>query len=124
MSVTGMDELLLRLQSLGDGAKRVENRALRAGGQRLAEEMKRHVNVSSRNEVHVRDDIQVSDVKTKGGVKLVEVGVGKATAWRAKFLEFGTSKMTPRPFVQPAVDTAKDEVLTAIRETIREALKL
>jgi HK97 gp10 family phage protein len=124
LQVDGMQELLAKLQVLGDKASRVENQALKVGAEPLAEAIRRNVNVSNRNETHIRDDIQISGVKTKDGVKYVEVGPGMETAWRAKFLEFGTSKMQPYPFMQPAVDETKDEVIHRMKNEIRQALGL
>ncbi len=122
MELQGMDELLSHLQSIGKNVSRIENQALKAGAQPVAEEMKSLVPVSSIDHKHIREDIHVSGVKSKDGVKYVEIGPGKDTNWRAKFLEFGTSKMPAKPFVQLSYEHNKSEVIQIITQKIREEL--
>jgi HK97 gp10 family phage protein len=122
MEITGMNELVAHLQMLGAKAARIENEALRSGGEVVAEAMRNHVNVSGKDQKHIRDDIQVSNVKNKDGMKHVEVGPGKETNWRAKFLEFGTSKMSARPFMGPAAAETKGEVVDKMKEVIKGGL--
>lgn len=123
LEVEGIDSLLARLQSMGQAGNRIANRALKKAAEPLQKSMSEHVNVSRYNDVHLRDDIEVSRVKTDAtGQKYIEVGPGKRTAWRAKFLEFGTSKMTARPFMAPALKETKGEVMNAIASTLRAGL--
>lgn len=124
MKVQGMEELLANLQQLGTKAAKVENKALKEGGKIVAEAMRQNVNVSGKNQKHIRDDIQVSNVKGKDGAKHVEVGPGKETNWRAKFLEFGTSKMSARPFMEPASAEAQDKVISKMTEVVKGGLGL
>jgi HK97 gp10 family phage protein len=60
----------------------------------------------------------ISEPKQDEGSKYVEVGP-KAPFFYGKFLEYGTSKMTARPFLGPARAESRKEVL----ETIKQALK-
>lgn len=120
----GMDELFAKLQEAGNKASRIEADALRAAAEPVAEEMKSLVRVGSKNDTHIRDDIDISGVKTKDGVKYIEVGPGKKTNWRAKFLEFGTSKMPAIPFMGPAFEHKKKDIQEIIKQKLREALGL
>jgi len=124
LELEGLDALLTRLEQVSVKASRVENQALKAAAEPVADEMKSLVHVSSLEHIHIRDDIQVSGVKTKDGVKYVEVGPGKATNWRAKFLEWGTAKMQAEPFVQPPYEHKQQEVIEIMKQKIREALGL
>jgi HK97 gp10 family phage protein len=124
IEIEGMAELRQRLQALGDKAKRVENKAIKAGGEIVATHMRENVNVSSKDQVHIRNDIVVSGIKKTGGETHVTVGPGKATAWRARFLEFGTVKMRPYPFIDPAAQQSKHEVTEAIKNVIKSELGL
>ena len=117
----GLDELLNHLQQISDKAGRVENKALKAAAQPVADEMKSLVNVSSIDHLHIRDNIKISGVKSKGGIKYIEIGPGKETNWRAKFLEWGTSKMPAKPFVQISYEHKKKDVLEIMKQTIAEA---
>lgn len=93
--ITGLDEILRNLEEKGINVSRLENQALKNAGEIIKESAKQKVPVSKYNEEHIRDHISVSNVKTKEGVKYIEVGVDKELSWRAKFVEFG------RPYVVP-----------------------
>lgn len=118
----GLKEMNAKLEKMGIVGSKIQNNAIKAGGEVLQKSISEHVVVSDRNETHIRDDIVVSNVKNKNEEKYVEVGAGKETAWRAKFLEFGTSKMSARPFMSPAMSESQDDVLKAIAEKMREGL--
>jgi len=123
IELQGLDELLNRLRNTSEKISTVENRALKDAAEPVAAEMKSLVHVSNLQHLHIRDDIQISGVKTKEGLKQIEIGPGRKTNWRAKFLEWGTSKMQAIPFVQPAFEHKKREVMEIMAESIRKALK-
>jgi HK97 gp10 family phage protein len=57
----------------------------------------------------------------------VEIYIGAASGkgkkgWHAGFVEFGTRKTAPRPFLRPAWDANKDKVLASIKTEIWAAL--
>lgn len=121
--VTGFDDLAKRLQQMGRKGNTALNQALRAGAEPIADAMRENVNVSSRNEVHVRDDITIGRVQTnQDGIKSISIGPSAKTGWRAKFLEFGTSKMTAKPFIQPAIDEERGEAFKEMADVMRGAL--
>lgn len=124
MEVEGLDSLMNRIEDMGKAGTRVANSALKNGAEHVAKAMSDLVQVSSIDEKHIKDDIKVSNVKTKDGVKYVEVGPSKKTNWRAKFLEFGTSKMPAKPFMGPAYESKKNEAKEIIKQEIRNALNL
>lgn len=123
LELLGIDDLLTGLrQKLEAGAARVEKKALQKGGELVAAEMRRRVRVSSRGRTHMRDDIKVSGVRTKDGIKYVAVGPGKETGWRAHFLEYGTKNMAARPFAYPSFHEKKGEALQAMADELRKGL--
>ncbi|ABQ23661.1 HK97-gp10 family putative phage morphogenesis protein [Clostridium kluyveri] len=124
ITLEGMDKLIDKVQELGRKGASIQNAALKAAAQPVAEEMRNTVGVSDINEKHIRDDIQISGVKTESGRKYIRVGPGKETNWRAKFPEFGTSKMSARPFMGPAYENKKDEAKQIIKEILKEGLGL
>ncbi|WDU84210.1 HK97-gp10 family putative phage morphogenesis protein [Caloramator sp. Dgby_cultured_2] len=70
----GIDELLKQLQQLGEKAGRVENQALREGAEIIQKAASEKAPRSDRNKEHLADNIKISKVKTKNGVKYIEVG--------------------------------------------------
>ncbi|MBO9596371.1 MAG: HK97 gp10 family phage protein [Cohnella sp.] len=125
IELQGVEEWLEALRrKLGEASNRVENRGLSAAGEIMAAAMKDKAPVSEKtSDTHLRDDIKVSGVRRKDGIKYVLVGPGKKTAWRAHFPEFGTTKMTAKPFVYPAFHEKKDEALAAIADEFRRGLE-
>ncbi len=124
VELDGMDELFDKIDELGRKGSRIQNAALKAAAQPIAKEMRDTVGVSSINEKHIRDDIQVSRVKTENGERYVRVGPGKNTNWRSKFLEFGTSKMNAKPFMAPAYENNKEKIKQIIKEALKAGLGL
>ena len=122
--VKGLAELQKKIEALGKQGKRIENRAIRAGAEIVAERMRQEVPVSNIDHVHIRDDIKISGVRRSGGIPHISVGPGEETAWRAHFLEFGTVKMTPRPFISKAGELSRDKALEAIKQELRKGLGL
>ena len=120
MKLEGMDELLAEIERLGKAGNRIENAALREAGDA--------VKTSIQNETPTRSgklkaSISVSRVKTKGGIKQVEVGPGP-DGYYGKFLEFGTVKMKANPFMSRGYETSKGEAERIIEEEIRKGLGL
>jgi HK97 gp10 family phage protein len=128
VEVSGFEEISRNLQALGDKKNRVENRAVRAGAEIVAEKMREIVAVSdikSAGYKHIKDDIQISGIRrAKEGTPIVMVGPGKETAWRAKFLEFGTINMPPQAFISVAAQLTATLVQAAIVRELRRGLGL
>lgn len=139
MEVQGMEQLLNKLQSLGNRAKTVENQAVKAGAEILRNEIAARTPRSSsprqpdspsqswRTGQHAADNIKISSVKQKDGAKIIEVGIQKGDRshyFYLKFHEWGTSKMSARPFMAPAVAEKRTEATRKVHEIIKRALNL
>jgi len=125
IELEGVERLARRLEQLGRKGALIQNKALREGGKIVADAMRNNVNRSKKMQTHIQDDIKISRVKgDRISARHVEVGPGKETAWRAKFLEFGTKKMPAYPFVEPSLVEKREEVIETIRENFKEGLGL
>lgn len=128
VKLEGMDQLLAKLQELGGRmASRIENQALKAGAEVIQKAASERAPRSSANKKHLADNIAISRVKTKEGVKYVEVGPTKgdnSEFFYGKFLEWGTSKMAARPFLGPAAAEKKAEVVETMKQVIKGGLVL
>ncbi|MGG0715065.1 HK97-gp10 family putative phage morphogenesis protein [Bacillus subtilis] len=101
MDIDGLDDLTQYFEKIGGDVEKVEPVALKAGGEIIAERQRGHVNRSDKQQPHMQDNITVSNVReSKDGEKFVSVGPNKKVAYRARFLEWGTSKMPPHPFIE------------------------
>jgi HK97 gp10 family phage protein len=66
------------------------------------------------------ENIVISDIK-EGGT--VDIGPDRDRFY-GLFLEFGTSKMSARPFLQPAFEENKEQVQQKMADVIRRELGL
>lgn len=124
IELQGMDGLLFTLrEKLQAGADKVENDGMKAAGAVMATAMQSKVNVSNIDYKHLRDDIHVSKIVRKDGMKYVLIGPSRKTGWRGHFLEYGTSKMTARPFAYPGFKETKDEALRIMADAFRKGLE-
>ncbi|MMZ49679.1 hypothetical protein D1872_113840 [compost metagenome] len=139
MEVQGMQQMLNKLQSLGNKAKTVESQALKAGAEVLRSEIAARAPRSSsprqpnspsqswRTGQHAADHIKMSGVKQADGAKIIEVGIQKGDRshyFYLKFHEWGTSKMSAKPFMAPAVAEKRTEATRKVHEIIMRALNL
>lgn len=127
IELLGADQMLADIRRrLGNASARLESRALRKAGETIAEDMRDRVELSERKYVrgrHLKVDIRVSRVVRREGRKYVLIGPTKKTSWRAHFLEFGTSKMSAKPFVEPAFHARKGEALQTLADEFRKGLR-
>ncbi len=69
---------------------------------------------------------QFFHVSVRKGKKFGKLVQGKAAAsidaFYARFLEFGTSKMSARPFMRPAFDTEQPATIEAVRAYLAERI--
>ncbi|MFJ9497789.1 HK97-gp10 family putative phage morphogenesis protein [Brevibacillus centrosporus] len=124
--LTGIDEILRAVrQRLEAGSARVERNALKAAGEAVAGSMRQKVAVSNLSYArHTRDNITVSGIRRKDGLKYVLIGPNKKVSWRAHFIEFGTSNQSAQPFIEPAFREKKDEALQILAEELRKGLRI
>lgn len=124
VELTGMEELQKMLHMIGERiAVRAENKALREGAEIVREDAARRAPRSKLNKPHLADNIIKSGVKTdKGtGVKYIDVGPSK-NFFYGLFLELGTSKMTAKPFMAPALEEKRDEIYGTMADVLWEEL--
>ena len=120
MKIDGMENLLAEIEKLGQKGSRIENKALREAGDVVKESIKKEVPVRTGK---LKQSITASRVKTKDGVKRVEVGPDK-DGYYGKFVEFGTVKMKANPFMSRGYETSKEEAMEAIEKNLKEGLGL
>lgn len=125
IELKGVDQILDKLNQMGANITRLENKALKNAAQPVLEDVK-VTNAFNDRSGRLRKGLKISSVKKKEGVKYILVGVDKSDnskIFYGKFLEFGTSKISARPFLQPAYEKNKEEIQKTIAETLKEGLK-
>lgn len=130
--VTGRDGPANRLKSLDANAVKRVGAALFAGGEEIRAEASHLITegaVSGKNHVPslpgdppnentgtLRNNIETTQVAPLR----VEVS---SNAPYAAALEFGTSKMLPRPYMVPATERKRQEVVQLVRDAVKAATK-
>lgn len=121
--MVGLEETMSFFEKLGEEAEKVEDQALKAGGEVIKKHQIDNVNRSGKNQPHIQDNITVGRPKETDEGKLVEVGPNRKVAWRAKFLEYGTSKMPAYPFIEKSGDQGEGEAVSAMEKVFLGAIK-
>ncbi|ESU71107.1 hypothetical protein T260_15115 [Geobacillus thermopakistaniensis] len=115
--INGMQELLRQLERMGAEADRVKEEALLAGAEIIQQAASER---APRDTGKLAENIVISDVKEDG---TVDIGPDRDRFY-GLFLEFGTSKMAARPFLQPAFEESKEQVQQKMADVIRRELGL
>jgi HK97 gp10 family phage protein len=126
LSLEGFSELLEKIEALGRKAARIENEALKTAAEPILEDAQSTTQFIDRSG-DLRAGLKVSEVKTRAGVKYVLVGIDKSDnskVFYGKFIEWGTSKMPAKPFLEPAFDRNKANSMEIMKKTFKEALGL
>ncbi|AKA72342.1 HK97-gp10 family putative phage morphogenesis protein [Clostridium scatologenes] len=123
IELTGVDEILNKLQEIGANVGRLENKALKNAAEPVLEDSKANVPVRTGK---LKKGLKITNVKKKEEIKYILVGVDKgdnSEIFYGKFIEFGTSKRSAHPFLQPAYEKNKNTIKEIIAETLKEGLK-
>lgn len=126
VQMTGLRELGAALKELDSRVqKRIARSATAAGARVIANEAKARVPVDKGT---VKKNIRTANLKpTQPGLQETAVGVrvkGKTadSAFHWRFLEFGTAKMSPKPFLRPAFEAKKEEAANKIKDQLKKRL--
>jgi len=119
----GITEQIQFFESIGRNVEKAEDEALKAGGEEIAKHQRGFVNRSKQTEYpHIQDNISVSKPKENDEGKLVEVGPNNKVAWKAKWLEYGTVKMQPYPFIEKGADAGENDAAKAMEKVFLRAM--
>jgi HK97 gp10 family phage protein len=127
VSFDGFDELQNNLLRLGANATKVEGQALKAGAAILQEAMKQRAPRSPEAKIHAADHISISKVKFRDGTRYIMVGVERtdnSMFFYMKFHEYGTSKMSARPWAAPAAVESESGILNAMADAVKAGMGL
>ncbi len=137
MQLDGLDELGRALDELGAAVeKRIMRTATRRGAAHLRDEIRKAAprlqDAKTRTKKsyltrkarygHLAKRIALKERKAKDGKLGWSVTTG--SAFWARFLELGTRKMGPRPFMRPAFDREAQTAIRIIAEATAERVKV
>jgi HK97 gp10 family phage protein len=117
IELTGLQQLIQRLYQL-QNPKPIEEKALQQGAEYLRDRMKENVPIRTGN---LKENVVVGVIKNES----IEVGVKKSKkAFYGGFVEFGTTKITPRPFMRPTFERETEQIKRIFAKEIRRGLGL
>ncbi|MEC0242768.1 hypothetical protein P4H66_23435 [Paenibacillus dokdonensis] len=123
VELQGIDGMLTVIRNkIASGIYQLENEGLRASGEIIAEAQREKVAVSTINHEHIQADIKVSGVRRGDGLRFVLIGTSKKTSWRLHFLEYGTKRMPPQPFIIPSFQENKDRIASVLANAQRKGM--
>ena len=122
IEILGFRELEDKLSNLDVKLKRALEEALEEIAEKIRDDAKDLVPVdtgSLRKSIRVEKEgeLQVSVIAGDGGV--INPRTGREVDY-AGFVEFGTSRMSPQPYMQPALEKNRDELLNIVKRKILE----
>lgn len=124
IELKGMDEIFAKLEKMGKEANKITNTALAKAGEYEAAEMEKEAPVSKKARSRgMAKSIQVSNVKTKKGIKFVQVSPDKEHFYY-KFVELGTQNMPANPFMARTFAKTKEHLKEIIKNELKKGLNL
>ena len=123
LEISGIQELERTFERMGDRVRQAENTALRAGGRVIQEYQQKNINRSTKDQPHLKDNITITRPVENDEGKHISVGPKANLAWRARFLEYGTSKMPAYPFASKSVEQGEDDAVGAMAAVFRSVLR-
>lgn len=153
MAIKGLDEYMQKLSSLGAKMPEVAKRAVRAGANPVADEIRKGLEANIKDPAYAGLDpgggifgvkhnygkstgdllnslgVTPPDIDKKGVIncKIGFAGYdrkGVPNALKARAMESGTSRLRKRPFIRPAVNRAKQRALNEMQKSIDADLKI
>lgn len=125
MRVEGGSELLGRLNALPQAVGRpVLVEALKQSAAPIRRAMAQRAPRSGLSHPHLADNISVSTARNQGkNEPAVAIGPAKDFAHRGYWLEFGTVKMSARPFMRPAFDEKAGPAIATVGGELWSAIE-
>jgi HK97 gp10 family phage protein len=119
MNLEGMDELLSRVEDMGQRVEGdVRTRAIRAGAERLQQAVSEQAPRGTVGNERIADNIIIQERDDR-------MSVGPSERFHyGFFLEFGTSKMSAQPFLSPAFENNRVLIIQDMGDVLRREFGL
>ena len=124
IKVEGVKELKLALDKLGEEIKDKLQPALHKGAEIVAQKATSNIERNTEPKTgRLSRSMVVKDMPYKDSMPLISIAaVDRKIVPHAHLIEFGTTKMSARPFLRPALQSSQKEVEELIENTIEEVV--
>lgn len=121
IQITGLKELDRALQELAwPASRRALRKGMRQGANIVRDEVRNKAPVRTGN---LKRSIRTRERREENGWMRFAVEV-RRRAFYGRFLEYGTSKMTAKPFIRPAASEKADVAVEHMRDALAEAIEI
>lgn len=125
IELEGMQELIDRVNKLGNQGTEIKKKALDKAGALVKVSMEQKAPRSELSKKHMADNIQVSDIEKENGVDYVQIGPNKgdnSEFFYSKFTEWGTSKIPAQHWAENSVLENKKKINEVIKEELERGI--
>ena len=124
IEIVGLRELEDKLSNLDEKLSRALEEALEEIAEKIRDDAKSFAPVdtgSLRKSIRVEREGELQFSVVAGGGGVINPRTGREVDY-AGYVEFGTSRMSPQPYMQPALEKNRDEILKIVKRKILEVL--
>lgn len=123
LDLKGLEEMLERIKRAGGNIEQAAEKALKESAEPFYDDLQAGI-----KEYHDTGDTELSlrttNVKWEGNVATLKVGFDmKKGGLPALFIEYGTPKQKPRPFIRPAITRNKPKARKIQQKVLSDILK-
>ncbi|WP_346920793.1 HK97-gp10 family putative phage morphogenesis protein [Clostridium sp. UBA7339] len=122
----GMEELIDKVNKLGEKGEVIKKKALDKAGELVKSTMETRAPKSEETKRHMAENIQVSEIQNDNGVDFIKVGPNKgdnSEFFYSKFTEWGTSKIPAQHWAEKSVLENKREINDTIKEELQRGIE-
>ena len=124
LDVVGMEDLMNEFARMeGPELNKLEREAVKAGAKPIQQAQEKLWNKSANRGEHIKDEIRTGrPYETEEGTE-INVGPKIGLRWRAKFVEYGTSKQPPQSPVEKSGQIAEAQATREMMKVLERVVK-
>lgn len=141
INITGLSDLMAKIEGYPNIVRQVNEESLMKGAKVIQEKAselapksddhnksgpKRKGQARQTPPEHIANEIPIGKIKSSRGNQSIDIGwklKDNSEYFYAKFVEYGTSKMPPRPFLKQAMEYSEEEIVADFTSNIKKGLE-
>lgn len=121
---TGVDELVAEFDKMASSElTQLEREAVREGAEIVQKNQQENWNRSNKNDEHIQDNITIGRAYDTAEGSSISVGPKMSLRWRAKFVEYGTSRQPPQAPVERSAQQSESAATRAMMNVLERVIK-
>lgn len=118
----GLDECLARLTQMEAKAPRKAREAVTEVAKEFKSELESNTPVYPHFTDHLKEDVRISNFKSRGDAPAKDIGYGVATGWRSHFPDDGTIYQRAQNFKEKTINAVTPRAKEIYANKVREVL--